>query len=203
MFKEVDLKEYNNDKNDKNNNEYKNDKNDDEYKSVEYKTSNVKVYNATKGNKKVVIKIFDYPPYEELNILLKLRPVCGYFLCIDDFGKVKNDINKYFISTEFIQGVTLNDYLRKNYGDTKESHQNLNTIMNNIVKSIEILHKNGISHNDINAENIIIEPSNKIRILDFGESNENKKYFYNDFLQVIRIFSEFIDTSKLLEKLRS
>lgn len=156
-----------------------------------YVTSN-KVYKATHFGKDVIIKILDYPPYEELHVLSKLKPVCEYFLCLESFGKIKGENNSYFISTEFIKGITLSEYLKR-----EQNNNNFDKIMNEIIKSIKELHKLGIVHNDINSENIIITENNKIRIIDFGEANENKKYMYNDFLQLQRIFNDYTDTSEL------
>lgn len=161
-----------------------------------YVTSN-KVYKATHFGKDVIIKILDYYPYEELEMLSKLKPVCEYFLCLESFGKIKGK-NSYFISTEFIKGVTLSEYLKNNFDKTL----NVKEIMNEIIKSIKELHKLGIVHNDINSENIIITENNKIRIIDFGEANENKKYMYNDFLQLQRIFNDYTDTSDLVKLIK-
>jgi serine/threonine protein kinase len=152
-----------------------------------YKTSNKVFKGKKKDGKDVIIKIMDYPPYKELDILIKLKPICEYFLCIESFGKIKTENNSYFISTEFIKGVTLTEYLKKDH-----SKNELIKVMNEIIKSIKKLHNLGIVHNDINSENIIITPDNKIRIIDFGEANENKKYMYNDFLQLQRIFSKYL-----------
>lgn len=161
----------------------------------DYVTSN-QVYRAKKyDGKDVIIKIMDYPPYSELDILSKLKPVCEYFLCVESFGKIKD---KYFISTEFIKGITLNEYLKKDL-----SKNAIINVMKDIIKSIEKLHKLGIVHNDINKENIIITDSD-VRIIDFGESNENRKYFYNDFLQLHRIFNEYnIDTQLIMDKINN
>jgi serine/threonine protein kinase len=157
-----------------------------------YVTSN-KVYKATHFGKDVIIKILDYYPYEELEMLSKLKPVCEYFLCLESFGKIKGK-NSYFISTEFIKGITLSEYLKKPH-----NKEHITDIMKNVIKSIKELHKLGIVHNDINSENIIITENNKIRIIDFGEANENKKYMYNDFLQLQRIFNDYTDTKLIID----
>jgi serine/threonine protein kinase len=165
-----------------------------------YVTSN-KVFKGTRNGKDVIIKILDYPPYEELRVLSKLKPVCEYFLCLESFGKIKGENNSYFISTEFIKGITLSEYLKREQNNNNFD-KIMNEIMNEIIKSIKELHKLGIVHNDINSENIIITENDKIRIIDFGEANENKKYMYNDFLQLQRIFNDYTDTSELVKLIK-
>lgn len=163
-----------------------------------YTTSN-QVYKATRNGKDVIIKILDYYPYEELEFLSKLKPVCEYFLCLESFGKIKEK-DSYFISTEFIKGITLTEYL-KSLKKISNSKETLTNLMKQVIKSIEKLHKLGIVHNDINGENIIITENDKIRIIDFGEANVNKKYMYNDYLQLQRIFNDYTDTKLIIDKM--
>ena len=75
---------------------------------------------------------------------------------------VANDEQK--IIMEFIDGVTLRDYLNK---------KNYKQLMQELGKKIAILHKYGIIHGDLTTSNFVFK--DKIYFIDFGLSFESQK----------------------------
>lgn len=91
------------------------------------------------------------------------------------FGKDPNivDILGFFtengtayIIMEFLDGISLNDYIKNNGG--KIPVDEAVEIMQHVIKGVDVLHKGGIIHRDINPKNIMITVDNKIKIIDFG-----------------------------------
>lgn len=70
----------------------------------------------------------------------------------------------HFISTEFIDGQTLNDYAKANPFDYKS----LLEIAIQIVSALDEAHTAGIVHRDIKPDNVMIRPNGLVKILDFG-----------------------------------
>jgi len=69
-----------------------------------------------------------------------------------------------FISTEFIEGITLRTLLRKK----KLGIGEVLDIILQIASALAAAHGAGIVHRDIKPENIIIRPDGLVKVLDFG-----------------------------------
>lgn len=116
----------------------------------------------------------------EIKILKKISKIneCdggNYYagLClVDNFINV----NEYVIVTNYIEnGMTLGKYMDR-YKDLNEkiSEENIKFVMRNLISQLSILHDNGIVHNDIKPDNIIIQLEGeriiKCLFIDFGLS---------------------------------
>lgn len=79
--------------------------------------------------------------------------------------------NEFYAVQEFVQGITLEDYLNKNgcLDDDK-----IKDITLQICNGLEAIHAVGIVHRDINPNNIMITENEKIVIIDFGISRIKK-----------------------------
>ena len=118
----------------------------------------------------------------EINILTELLTkinerkvgsdkVMKYHECYCD---VKN--NKFYIVTELIKGTQLSR-LQSNYSNNINIIKN---IMKQILKGLEFLHNNYITHLDLKPEIIMIEPKTRaIKIVDFGISCLQNKTLEN------------------------
>ena len=103
----------------------------------------------------------------EAKILNKIsRPQCQPFLvCFNDY-KYLPDQNKFIIDMTLIEGKTLVKYAIILDEETRYKH--LLLIMKDIIKALEYLHNNGIIHNDVKPENIIIDKHLTPILVDFG-----------------------------------
>src|SRR5215475_6364064 len=72
--------------------------------------------------------------------------------------------NRYFIATEFIEGVTLRAALVRGKMDVHEALD----ISVQVASALAAAHKAGVVHRDIKPENIMIRPDGYVKVLDFG-----------------------------------
>ncbi len=77
----------------------------------------------------------------------------------------------YFVM-ERIDGVTLRQELNRKFSLTFSSVVNLTR---QILSLLSCLHQEGFTHGDIKPENILIEPSGKVRVIDLAFSSNVKK----------------------------
>lgn len=89
-----------------------------------------------------------------------------------NFDKIANYISydtilnyTYFI-IEYIEGVTLYDYVKLNSVDDKDIFY----ILNEILLGLQFLHNNNIIHCDIKLDNVMITNDKQIKIIDFDMS---------------------------------
>ena len=82
-------------------------------------------------------------------------------LTIYEIGEVAG---AHFIATEFIEGETLRQYLRRVRPDADESLR----ITIQIADALAAAHQAGIVHRDIKPENVMLRPDGYIKLLDFG-----------------------------------
>jgi len=82
-------------------------------------------------------------------------------ITIHEIGEVED---RLFIATEFIEGETLREKIRKNDLSVYESVR----IAEQIVAGLSVAHQAHIIHRDIKPENIMIRSDGYAKILDFG-----------------------------------
>lgn len=85
-----------------------------------------------------------------------------------------DDINKYYIVLEYINGKNLS-----------EAHDDISSytdyekleLADQILAGVECLHKKGIVHRDLKPSNIMIDENGHIKIIDFGISKGSDTYY--------------------------
>ena len=77
----------------------------------------------------------------------------------------KSETLSFYIVMEYIDGVTLEDFLKKKKTLNKKDKS---TLLNMVKK----LHKENIIHNDLHAGNIMVTKNHKFYIIDFGMSKQ-------------------------------
>lgn len=71
-----------------------------------------------------------------------------------------------FIIMEYVDGVTLEDYINKKTGLIVENRAY--PMMEQILNAFTYAHEHGVIHRDIKPSNILVNKEEKIKILDFG-----------------------------------
>ena len=79
-----------------------------------------------------------------------------------------------FLILEYAHGISLLNYTKKKY-HRKLSEDECRVIFRQIVSAVEYCHSKGISHRDIKMDNIIIDRSLHIKLIDFGFSTVTKE----------------------------
>lgn len=154
-----------------------NNGNIDDYSLIELlgKGSYATVYLAraiNKDNQQVAIKIFDGDKAfksikEEIQVLKKINSIyCISF--IDAF--ISN--GKQHIVLEHAEGMSLLKSLKM---CRKFTEPEAKKIFQKILNGVQYLHKNNIAHRDLKLENIIIDKSKNVKIIDFGFATQCTK----------------------------
>ena len=137
----------------------------------------VKLAINNQTREKVAIKIINetkLPKEEKLNFLREIEILKE--LKHPNIIRIFSHINKekqIYIITEYIKGIELFQYisLKKKIPESEAC-----IYFQQIISGLEYLHKMGIAHRDIKAENILVDHySKEIKIIDFGLSNRYTK----------------------------
>ena len=78
--------------------------------------------------------------------------------------------NTSYIVMEYIEGVTLKEYLRQSGG--KIPARKVLEWMKPLIHSLEEIHRAGLIHRDISPDNIMITDDDKVKLLDFGAARD-------------------------------
>lgn len=78
--------------------------------------------------------------------------------------------NTSYIVMEYIEGVTLKEYLRQCGG--KIPAPKVLEWMKPLIHSLEAIHRAGLIHRDISPDNIMITDEDKVKLLDFGAARD-------------------------------
>ena len=108
----------------------------------------------------------------EVRILKKISdPKCNpYMACLYDY-KYLPQTNEFLIEMELVKGDTLDYYINRLEDSKKYKH--LLAITKDVAKTLSILHNNGIIHNDVKPDNIIIDNDMAPILVDFGVACDN------------------------------
>jgi serine/threonine protein kinase len=101
-----------------------------------------------------------------------------YFPAIIDSGSSNEKF--YYIIMEFIDGITLYDYVNESYKkNTVRSKIEVYTILLNLTKALEVMYSTGIVHGDLSVENVMIEKDRSVKLIDFEKSSKDIKLAVN------------------------
>lgn len=98
-----------------------------------------------------------------------------YFPAIIDSGSSSEKF--YYIIMEFIEGVTLYDYVVEK--NVMRSKTEVYTILLNLTKALEVMYSTGIIHGDLSVENVMIEKDHSVKLIDFEKSSKDIKLSVN------------------------
>jgi len=130
----------------------------------------------TKTLKQVAIKCINIPPvkikslvkkgdidFDEVRIMKRLKHpnICQFY----DFYVTSSYV---YIVLELIQGKELFDLIK---ASKTLSEDVARKILIQLVSTVQYLHSNGIVHNDIKLENIMLDEENNLTLIDFGHSS--------------------------------
>jgi len=84
----------------------------------------------------------------------------------------------YYIIMEYIEGITLSDYVNKSI-ITPPSVDDVLVILLNLTKALAAMYSTGIVHGDLSAENIMIQENGEVKIIDFENGSTKNKLYVN------------------------
>ena len=139
-----------------------------------------KVWKAIREDGKIIaLKIIKINPDDpkklnvlkkEVEILTKISlPKCQPFLVCFNGYKYLRDRHEFIIEMDLIKGKNLREYVNT-ITDNKIKYKHLLLIMKDLIKALKYLHDNGIIHNDVKPDNIMIDDNLTPILVDFGVS---------------------------------
>ena len=131
------------------------------------------VYTCEKQDVKYIVKIVNTLKDEQIDMLKRVNALRNeYYPCIVD---IIVSAEKTIIIREYIEGTTLTEEIKKNgafaYRRAKE-------IIFDICSALHVLHvmkPNPIIYRDLKPDNVIITPTGKVKLIDFGIARYHKQ----------------------------
>lgn len=103
-----------------------------------------------------------------------------YFPKVYDAGSVDDAF--YYIIMEFVQGITLYDYINQVYNSKVfRPKKEVLGILLNLTKALNALYSLGLMHGDLSVENVMIEPDYNVKLIDFEKSSADIKLEANTY----------------------
>ncbi len=97
-----------------------------------------------------------------------------YIVSVYDWGK---DGDTYYIIMEYLRGTDLKSGIRKHGAlDCKKVAQ----IGSQIAQALSVAHNHDIIHRDIKPQNIMVQPSGNIKVMDFGIARAKNSHLTTD-----------------------
>jgi len=163
-------------------------------------------------NQEVLLKVFSNSEifYEEFQSLSAVTSsYCVRLLGFERFGRDQA------LVLESIRGVSLFQLLT--HYRLKEEEKSY--LLNSIYKGLKDLNHYGLSHGDLSLDNVLIDESAKLKLIDFGRGNYEKESFYtvpfaapelrkgfrpsfSSDLYSLGVIAEFLETPQLLDQLK-
>jgi len=100
-----------------------------------------------------------------------------YFPAIIDSGDEKDF---YYIIMEYIDGITLFDYINESHRKPPPVNDIL-AILVNLTEALAAMYSTGIVHGDLSAENVMITPDGTVKLIDFEKGSIKNKVDLNIF----------------------
>ncbi|MGW7977474.1 Stk1 family PASTA domain-containing Ser/Thr kinase [Staphylococcus xylosus] len=116
----------------------------------------IKAIRIPAGEKEEAIKRFE----REVHNLTQL----SHDNIVNVFDVTEDDENFYLVM-EYIEGLTLSEYIQKNHPLDVDTILNF---INQIINGIKHAHDTKIVHRDIKPQNILVDKNQTLKILDFG-----------------------------------
>jgi serine/threonine protein phosphatase PrpC len=76
--------------------------------------------------------------------------------------------NYLYLVTEYIEGISLNQWMIDN---PKPKLQEVRAIIAQVAKGLQAMHRQEMIHQDLRPQNVMIDSSNTVKIIDFGSTN--------------------------------
>ena len=117
---------------------------------------------AEKSGIKYILKRIDFSDIDIIKALINIKnPNIVQFIELTAIN------NNYYCVEEFVDGITLEDYVKR-FGAVNDERGKM--IVYEICIGLRDIHNLGIVHRDINPSNIMIDKYGHIKIIDFGIS---------------------------------
>lgn len=91
-----------------------------------------------------------------------------YIIQIFDIGEHNDGQNiYYYIVMEFVEGATLGEVFETPPQDLTEVRHRLD-VLEQVLEAMEYAHGQGVVHRDLKPDNIMVTPSHRVKVMDFG-----------------------------------
>ena len=87
-----------------------------------------------------------------------------------DFFEINNTA---YIVMEYLEGITLKQYLRENQ---RIAPEDLIELLVPLIESLDEIHSQGMIHRDISPDNIMVLPDGRIKLRDFGAARDYTEF---------------------------
>ena len=87
-----------------------------------------------------------------------------------DFFEINNTA---YIVMEYLEGVTLKQYLREN---KRIDAEDLVELLVPLIEALDEIHSQGLIHRDISPDNIMVLPDVRIKLMDFGAARDYTEF---------------------------
>ena len=87
-----------------------------------------------------------------------------------DFFEINNTA---YIVMEYLEGVTLKQYLREN---KRIAAEDLVELLVPLIEALDEIHSQGLIHRDISPDNIMVLPDGRIKLMDFGAARDYTEF---------------------------
>ena len=87
-----------------------------------------------------------------------------------DFFEINNTA---YIVMEYLEGITLKQYLREN---KRIAAEDLVELLVPLIEALDEIHSQGLIHRDISPDNIMVLPDGRIKLMDFGAARDYTEF---------------------------
>lgn len=130
------------------------------------------IHKAT--NRKVAIKIYDKSKFQDSNRLrnvhreIEILKKLNHSNVLKMYEAIETEMHLYLV-LELVNGMSLNEYVKKHV-ERRLSENDACRIFYQIMLALEYCHGNDVAHRDIKFDNVLLDHSNNVKLIDFGFS---------------------------------